>query len=487
MQLRQFNLDPNKNRDFEFIPRIINPVKITHAAIFSADEKVRFASKALQEYMPWVTVEILWNPASASNYQSQQALVMMLDDVALNMVDIKKIKSNNEDVVVVLLTSNPVIQCSAPSLAQENFPYTSKADLVFAINRADFAPSKILPSVVRCAEDKLNIEKYSQARRFIFLVVDDEPRWCSQFLPLLYNIIGQRADVMVTRTYEETLQFLFGVKDETEISLENYHRHGHGDDVVCVITDIFFPKDNRLSSEAGQALCHLIKNYYPRIPLIIASKAKESNDLKDFAFIMPKGDIGSLDILKNYIHDFSGMGNFLIQNKRGDINYRIKDIHDLFEVLIKAEEDTVEARELRELLEKYGRKDYFSTWLYMHGFREIGDKLRPRQDRGQRMVSILKRNIIREILRMKFTPLIIDGIKIFTLKDLLNTLQSIEPEKIQYFSDNDFFSIWLDRKGYTELAEEFRPIHGSGAKLEQKLAEIVKKWIQIYESRGRCV
>lgn len=487
MQMRQFNLDLRKKREFKFIPRIINPEKITQAAIFSADEQVRNASEALQENMPWVKVEVLRNPESASNYQSQHASVLMFDDVALNIVDIEKIKKNNRDVVLVLLSSNPVVHCSAPAIAREKLPYTSKADLVFAMNRSDFAPEKILPSVVRCAEDKLNIENYSRARRFIFLIVDDEPRWCSQFLPLLYNIIGQRADVMVTRTYEETLRFLFGVADEAEINGENYLLQGHGDDVVCVITDIFFPKGDKLSSDAGRALCHIVKNYYPRIPLIIASKAKEGDDLKDFAFIMPKGDIGSLDILKNYIHDFTGMGNFLIQNKRGDMNYRVKDIHDLYEILLKAEDNTAEAQELRELLEKYGRKDYFSTWLYMHGFREIGDKLRPRQDRGQRLVRTLKRYIIREILRMSFTPLIIDGIKIFTLKDLLNTLESIEPEKIQYFSDNDFFSIWLDRKGYTELADEFRPIHGSGVKLERRLAEVVEKWIQIYEARGRSV
>jgi len=71
--------------------------------------------------------------------------------------------------------------------------------------------------------------------------------------------------------------------------------------------------------------------------------------------------------------------------------------------------------------------------------------------------------------------------KIFNLHDLLHTLRTIDPHKIQYFSDNDLFSIWLDRKGYPELAEEFRPIHGSGQKLEQTLADIVEKWIEIYQ------
>lgn len=44
---------------------------------------------------------------------------------------------------------------------------------------------------------------------------------------------------------------------------------------------------------------------------------------------MPKGEIGRLQILKNYIYDFTGRGDFLIQDRAKDINYRIKNIHAL--------------------------------------------------------------------------------------------------------------------------------------------------------------
>lgn len=479
MQTIKFNLDPNKKREFKFIPRIINPVKICNAAVFSADEQVRKAIEALKENMPWVKVEVLRDPFSASNYKSEQPSVLMFDDVGMNMINATKLKQNNNDAILVLLSSNQSIHCSPPSVARDNFPYTSKADLVFGINKSELAPENILPAVVRCAEDKLNIEKYSKARRFIFLIVDDEPRWFSQFLPVLYDIIGQRADVMLTRTYEETLKFLFGVEDEAEIYGNNYRLHGYGDDVVCVISDFFFPKGDNLNSDAGRELCNLIKRYYTRIPIIIASKAKEGDDLKDSAFIMPKGDIGSLDILKNYIHDFTGMGDFFIQNEARNICYRVKNIHELLDVIVRAENDI----ELLRLLEVYGQKDFFSTWLYMHGFRELADFLRPRQDRDRRLVTVLKRHIFREILRMDYTPIVIDGTKIFNLTDLLRALRTIDPDKIQYLSDNDYFSIWLDRRGYTELAEEFRPIHGSGHKLGNILASIVEKWIEIYQQR----
>lgn len=468
-----------KDRQFTFIPRIINPVKITNVIIFSADELVRRALKVIQDTMPWVDAKVFSDPTSILRYQSNQASIILFDDTAMTLIDTKRLNKNNQDIVLVLLSSNEFIQRSPPSVARQSYPYTSKADLIFAVNHTDLSPNHIVDSVVRCAEDRLNIMKYSTARRYIFLIVDDEPRWFSQFLPVLYNIIGQRADVMVTRTYEETLEFLFGMDDELKIGEKNYFSHGYGDNVICIITDIFFPKGNDLNCEAGRDIIRLIHKYYPRIPIIIASKAEIAEDLKEVAFNMPKGDQGSLEMLNRYIHDFTGMGDFIIKSRTGELFYRIKDIHSLYAILLEAEKDTEEAGLLRDTLEHYGKRDHFSTWLYMHGFRDLGDQLRPKHDVGRRLVTVLKRYIKREILRMKYTPLNIDGIKIYELNDLLELLNRINPKKIQELSDNDMFSTWLDRKGYSELAEELRPIHGSGKKLIKVLTDVIGKWMKI--------
>lgn len=481
---RSFSLKKER-ADFQFIPRIINPVKLSHAVIFSAEEQVRQSGERLKEDMPWITIKHLYDPATASNFQSEGASVYLFDDTAINLVDTAKIRQNNKDSIVALLSSNQYIHCSPPSAALEKYPYTEKADLVFAIDQRDFAPEKIISSVVRSAEDLLNIEKYSRVKRFIFLIVDDEPRWFSQFLPLLYKIIGQRADVRITRTYEETLRFLFGVERESDIDAERYRSLGHGDDVVCLITDIFFPKGKDLTYESGRDLVKLTRRYYPRYPIIVASKAKEAGDLKDVAFIMPKGDPGSLQKLESYILNFTGMGDFLIRDEEGNELYRIKDIQEMYDLMQEAEKDTPQSEKLRARLEDYGRSDNFSTWLYMHSYRDLGDTLRPKRTEGKELVTVLKRHLKREVLRMIYTPLIIDGIKAYSLNDLLNVIQTIDPAKIQEMSDNDIFSSWLDRKGYPELAEELRPIHGIGSKLGKALADALQKWIEIYQSRDR--
>jgi hypothetical protein len=96
------------------------------------------------------------------------------------------------------------------------------------------------------------------------------------------------------------------------------------------------------------------------------------------------------------------------------------------------------------------------------------------------MITILKKHLKSEVLRMASTPLYIDDKKASNLRDLLHLLKKADPSKIQSLSNNDVFSSWLDRKGYTELAEELRPIHGTGQALIKSLSSIVEKWVYIY-------
>jgi hypothetical protein len=472
--------------EFVFIPRIINPVKIQNVVIFSADEQIRETKSVIEKNMPWTKAEVLQDPISAGEYKSKGATVLILDDVALNLVNTQSVKEKNEDVVVALLSASELVHCAPPSIALEKHPYTSKADLVFAFNKTDCAPKKVIQSVVRSAEDLLNITKYSKVRRYIFLIVDDEPRWFSQFFPILYGIIGQRADVMIVRTYEESLKFIFGVEREADIDISQYKFLGHGDDVVCLITDIFFPKGNNVNSDAGKDLIKLIQKYYPRIPIIIASKTKEAEAFKNSAFILPKGDPGSLATLRKYIQDYTGIGDFLIQDKDGDLLHRVKNIQEMISIFKEAERNTPREQKLNEILEVYGQKDSISTWLYMHSFRELGDTIRPMRTRGQEMITLLKRHLQEEVSRMASTPLIIEKEKANNLRELLYLLKNANQSEIERLSNNDAFSSWLDRKGYSELAEELRPIHGTGQTLIQSLTDTVEKWISVYESSNHA-
>jgi hypothetical protein len=459
---------------------------VRRAYFFAADARVRESRGVLKEGMPWLRTETLPSPEAVLKAGSAEPSVLLFDDTGLAILDPRRLRAARPGSVLILFSFQPFIQCAPPQAAAQKYPYTASADLVFAVDRGEFSPEKIVLPAVRAAEDRLNIKQHSKLKRFIFHIVDDEPRWFSQFLPVLYGIIGQRADVMITRTYEESLSFLFGVEDESEIGAGNTPR-GHGDDVVCLITDIFFPRGDELQSDCGRDLIRLVDQHYPRIPIIIASKTKEARRLREPGFILPKGDPGSLQKLKDYILNFTGMGEFLVTDEDGRELARAKNIRDICDILGQAEKETEAALRLRRLLENYGEKDKFSTWLYMHSYPELGDRLRPRRSRGRELITLLKRNLGIEIARLARTPLDMGGKKVFHLSGLLAALRSLSPEEIQPYSDNDVLSSWLDRQGFSELAEELRPIHGSGAGLQQTLVEVVERWALAYRERGIAV
>ena len=480
---RKSQISKQVEGELSFIPRIINPEKIRKVVIFSGDGSIRQAGATLQAEMPWVRVSVLTDPAIVAQLRSDEGVAVIMDDAAINIADCEVLRQNNREVMICLLSRHKLIQTAPPSISLKEFPYTAKADLVFAVNKEEFLPERIVCSVVRLAEDHLNIQKRPALHRFILLLVDDEPSWASYFLPILYGMIGQRAVVKLTRTYEETLEFLFGVENEDLIRNDSGQK-GYGDQVVCLITDIFFPKGDVLDGRAGQDLIRLVNKYLTHIPIIIASKAKEASELADMGYILPKGDPGSLDMLKDYIRDRAGMGDFVVYDDAGRELHRLKNIRAMYQLLCEAAADSPEGGRLRKLLETYGENDRFSTWFYMHSLTELGDRLRPQKKKGREMINILKHAIGHEIGRMVHTPLMIEGIKVFDLQDLLEALNAVPCDKIRPYSDNDIISSWLDYQGYSELAEELRPLHGKGLELAQSITETVERWKAIYEGAG---
>jgi hypothetical protein len=196
----------------------------------------------------------------------------------------------------VLLSFNELVQCSPPAVAREALPYTAKADLVFAANRTDLAPATLIASVVRAAEDALDIAAPHGPSRPVLLLVDDEPRWLSQFLPVLYPIIGRRVAVKIARTYEQAVCFLLGPSREAGVALGGPAR-GRGRDVVCLVADMVFPRSGNVSSDAGRELVALFARRFPGVPVIIASKSPEAAAVCGAGLVVPKGEPGSLELL----------------------------------------------------------------------------------------------------------------------------------------------------------------------------------------------
>ena len=131
-----------------------------------------------------------------------------------------------------------------------------------------------------------------------------------------------------------------------------------------------------------------------------------------------------------------------------------------------------------ELLEEYAANDYFSTWLYMHGFKNLADRLAQRDDHGETMRGVLLSTLEQEVAIVKEQELLLlNGNKEIvgrakTLDELQALVRDVDGKVLQEHSANDVFSMWLMRKGYPELADRIRPIHGEGETLREQLLAV---------------
>ena len=436
--------------------RVINPHKIQKAFVFAMNDEIRAAARRLNHYLPHCEVSFITDPAACNARLAEKTFVLFVDEGAMPFHNRAEFKRKNPFGVTALLTSNTEVGCAPTKEEVERiYPLCRGADLVFHVNDSDCQPIKVMPAVMRHAEDLHNIENHKRARRFIFLVVDDELRWFSQFLPVLYHIIGQRAGVMTARTYEEAR----GILDK------------HGSDVVCLITDMLFPKGGVVTADAGRKLVRSTKKKWPRIPIIVASKMAKAKELQRSALILPKGDPGSVEILNQYVHDFTGIGDFLFVHE-GKMWRCAKTLAELSVAIAEAP---------IELLEEYADKDYFSTWLYMHGFRRLADRLVVRRDHGVELQEVLLSNIDRELANVERLELVLNNSdkeevgRARSVEELRELVARVDTRTLKEYSKGDNFSMWLMRKGYPDQADRVRPIHGEGEELREEILAALKE------------
>src|SRR4030042_4122526 len=120
------------SREYEFIPRIINPVKIKRAYFFAAEGRVRGSRKVLDEKMPWISTEVLPDPQSVLAADSGEPSVFLFDDTGLAILDAKKLRARSQDSVFVLLSFQSYIQYAPPQAAWQKYPYAAGAHLRLA-------------------------------------------------------------------------------------------------------------------------------------------------------------------------------------------------------------------------------------------------------------------------------------------------------------------------------------------------------------------
>ncbi|MEE9189685.1 MAG: PEP/pyruvate-binding domain-containing protein [Candidatus Neomarinimicrobiota bacterium] len=343
---------------------------------FILEEDGRLTEQILHEYldMNFHYAPRVWQADTASS-----ALAML--------------KKRDFDLIIVMLHLADMDTVSLCSAIKQDFP--AKPIILLALDESEVrnlpqanlkkyiekifiwsGNSNVFPAIMKYIEDKQNAYRdiiQGDVRTIIF--IEDSPRYYSIILPLIYKEIMYHTRVLVDKSLNVTQRLLhlrgrvkILVADNYESAVEYFEKYRTH--VLGIISDIRFPKDDKLDKQAGIKFTEYVRSVEPYIPVILQSslqKHAEQVSAINAHFLNKQSRTLLQDIRDYLIHNF-GFGDFVFHTPKKKEIIRATDLQTLRESLEKIS--------MQSLL-FHSRGNHFSNWLAARGEFDLAAAIRP--------------------------------------------------------------------------------------------------------------
>ena len=186
--------------------------------------------------------------------------------------------------------------------------------------------SKVFFAMVKSLEDRVNAENDTRiGLTRIILLVEDSAEYYSNYLPILYTLVMEQTQRLIEDVSSDELYKILKMRARPKILLATTYEEAISiyrqfkEDLLCVISDMRFPKDNKLYDKAGFELIQYVKSELPNMPTMLQSSdpenVKYAHALKS-SFIN-KNSESLLEDLKSFINYYLGFGHFVYRDNKG--------------------------------------------------------------------------------------------------------------------------------------------------------------------------
>src|SRR5215468_779108 len=255
---------------------------------------------------------------------------------------------------------------------------------------------RVLIAIVKYVEDKRNASPDIAAIGVpIILVVEDNIRYYSSFLPVIYTeLISQSRRVIreginvahrLLRMRARPKILLASSYEEAEQLVEQYH-----DYLLGVVSDIEFPRRGELSAEAGFELARLIRDSVPDVPIVLQSSRtqfRERAHAEKLSFLRKRSPTLMADLRRVLTEEF-GFGDFVFRLPDFSEVGRAADLSALEVMLQEVPEESVAY---------HAQRNHFSHWLMARTEFALAQKLRPRKVSDFASTEHLRNNLVASI------------------------------------------------------------------------------------------
>ncbi|MBI4248399.1 MAG: histidine kinase, partial [Elusimicrobia bacterium] len=237
---------------------------------------------------------------------------------------------------------------------------------------------KILLAIIKHIEDQRNIDHDIECAGVqTIILIEDSVRFTSYYLPLIYTeLMGQTQKLMAegVNLTHKLLRMRARPKILQAANFEEAWRLylRYHSNLLCLITDIQFPRDGKLDPEAGLELIKRVKRENPDTPVLLQSSdsaaARKVEGLG--ATFLDKSSQNLVQDIRDFLMEQCGFGDFSFRLPDGGHVGRARDLHSLVELLKTAPE---------ECIAYHSSRNHFSKWLMARTEFELAYRLRPVQ------------------------------------------------------------------------------------------------------------
>jgi hypothetical protein len=259
--------------------------------------------------------------------------------------------------------------------------------------------ARILMAIVQAVEDRLNVERDTRIGVPVFLVVEDNVRFYSSFLPVIYSEVQHLSEAVQAEAGNRLQRILRGrarpkilLATTYERAVRDFQRYRTA--IMGVFSDMQFPRGGEPDPEAGRSLVKAIRELQPEIPISLQSSHEENRAVAEeleVGFLL-KGSPDFLHQLRRYLAEHLFFGDFVFRDDTGNEIDRAADLKALVEKL-----STVPA----ESVAYHARRHDFSRWLRARAEFGLAAQLRPRLLEDYPSVEVLRDSLVHDLDRYR--------------------------------------------------------------------------------------
>ena len=253
--------------------------------------------------------------------------------------------------------------------------------------------ARILISMVKYIEDKRNVQHDAETMSVpVVLVVEDNIRYYSAFLPTLYTEIlsqtrrlideGINLQHKLLRMRARPKILLCCNYEEAEEQTLRYRDH-----LLAAILDVEFPRGGAVQPETGFDLAQTLCELAPDVPIVLQSSRAgfmERAFRQGFSFVQ-KNSPTLLGDLRRFLVEDVGFGDFVFRLPDQTDVGRASDLNQLEQLL-----HTVPP----ESIAYHAERNHFSHWFMTRTEFSLAQKLRPRKVSDYESVEDLRQKLI---------------------------------------------------------------------------------------------